>query len=419
MGVSLFLARRLSLSSGGKKSSPAVRVAIAAVALSVAVMMCAIAVVMGFKREIKGKVAAFNSPITLMADVRDASSSPEQEQSNIFALTPSLMDVLQQSDFITDIAPQASIPAIFKTRTDFKGIYLKSLSGLSLSDFINNSTISGKVPDYSSDGNQDKIVISSKAADQLGLKVGDTIDTYFITDRISVRRLKVAAIFNSHFDAYDDAYAYGDISLIRTLGNLSSREATSLSISVDDFSRVAEYSDRLQSDLIKAYTSQHIYRMYRVETALQNGAAYFQWLSLLDMNVIVVLALMTVVACVTLVSGMLILMIDKVRFIALISALGASRRIIRRVFILLAVRIALYGLFIGDCLALAILLLQNKYHILPLDPDSYYIDFVPVEISIPALIILNILSILVIFIVLILPARFAGKAAPARTLSAE
>ena len=417
MNVSLFLARKISLSSEGEKSSPAVKVAIAAVALSVLVMMGAIAIVMGFKDEITRKVASFNSHIQIY--IQQSPSETPDPEANIMTLSSGLQKALDESPYVEDYTLQASAPAILKTNSDFKGIYLKSLSGAELRDFISSSLIQGSVPDYSLPSSRHEIVISEKTASSLGLKPGDKINTYFITDRILVRPLIVKGIFNSHFEAYDDAFIYGALPLVQEIGELSPKQGTSVAVSVNDFSRVSEISADLQERLIADYSAGRVYSLYRVESALQSGSAYFSWLSLLDMNVIVVLALMTVVACVTLVSGMLILMVDKIRFIALLSALGASRRLISRIFMLLAARIALIGLLIGDGLALTILYIQDKTHVLPLDPDSYYIDFVPCRISFPALILLNLGVMSIIWIILLLPSRFAGKAAPASTLSAD
>lgn len=419
MGVTLFIARKLSLSSQGHRSSPAVRVAVAAVALSVAVMMCAIAIVMGFKNEITRKVAGFNSHITLVAMEGPEGSVNDDWDSGLVTLTPTLRRIILSSPGVADVEVQASMPAILKTRDDFKGVYLKSLSGASLRNFIRDAVMEGSMPDFGKEGSEDKIMISRRVADKLKLKPGMKIDTYFILDHLMVRRLEVAGIFDSHFESYDDAFIYGSIGLIRQLAGLSPNQGTALSISVRDFNNVQDAAAGLSHNLVKAYSEGSIYRLYHTETVLQSGSAYFQWLDMLDMNVVVVIVLMTVVACVTLCSGMLIMMADKLRFIALMQALGASRRLIGRVFMLLALRIAVVGLLIGDTLGVAILLLQKHTHFLPLDPESYYIDFVPVEISRGAFLLLNAGVLLIIFGVLWLPARFGVRRAPAGTLAAE
>ncbi len=430
MSVSFFIARRLSLASEGKRLSPAVGVGIAAVALSVIVMACAIAIVEGFKREITSKVAGFNSHIVLTpmitGEFADSSSEAElhsgssaSETSNIMSLTPTLKSILDSRPYVTDYSLQAAVPVIFKTRSDFKGAYIKSLSGEDNLEFVTNSLEQGQIPDYSRPQNRYDIVISSSIASDLGLKAGDKIDTYFITDKILVRRLNISGVFNSHFDAYDRTFAFGSLPLVQEIGGIGPKEATSIVVSVDDFSKVEEYAADLSGTLIDAYQSGKIYRLYKITNARESGQAYFHWLGMLDMNVIVVLTLMMIVSVVTLISGMLILMVDKVRIIALLSALGASRRLISRIFIRLSAKIVVIGLLIGDTLSLALLYTQDRTHFLPLDPDSYYIDFVPVEISLPALAILNAAVLVIIWISLILPSRFAGRVAPARTLSRE
>ncbi len=416
MGVSLYIARRLSLASGGRGVSPAVSVAVVAVALSILVMMCAIAVVTGFKGEISSKVAGFNSHITITLN---PTSVDPQNPTPLVSLSTTLKSILDSQPYIKDAALQASIPAILKTQSDFKGVYLKSLSGKNLNDFIGSAIVEGHMPDYSVDSCANHIVISRKAALQLGLHSGDAIDTYFITDAVRVRRLKISAIFDSHFDTYDDSFAYASLPLVQELGKLSDSQGTSIAVALTDFDDVDINAATLRQTLHDAYDQELIYKRYDVTTARQSGAAYFQWLDLLDMNVVVVLTLMTIVACITLVSGMLILMVDKVRFIALMSALGASRPTISRIFMLLAAKIAILGMLIGDALAIGLIYAQRATHFIPLDADSYYIDFVPVNLSWTAFIILNLAVLAIIWIVLILPSRFAGKAAPARTLAED
>lgn len=416
MGVSIFLARRLSLSSNGKKTSPAVNVAIAAITLSIIIMIWAIAIVTGFKNEITSKITGFNSDISI---IPYSESGFEESEPSIISLTPSLRKLLDSESFISDYALQAAAPAILKTSDDFKGVYLKSLSGKSLEKFISTSIDEGSIPAFSADSCKNDIIISRKAADRLGLKPGDKIDTYFMTDGVSVRRLNIKGIYNSHFDNYDDNYAYASLSLIQDIAKISDTKGTSISVSVTDFNNVDMLGASLQRKLIEAYKDETIYQPYQVLTARKSGAAYFQWLDMLDMNVIVVLVLMTIVACITLVSGMLILMVDKIRFIALMSALGAPRKIISRIFMLMAAKIALTGILLGNIIAWGTLLIQKKTHFLPLDPESYYIDFVPVKITLSEILILDLVVLIIIWLVLILPSRFAGKAAPARTLATE
>lgn len=413
MNTSLFLARRLSLAAGGRRSSPAIRVAITAVALSVAIMMAAIAIVLGFKREIRDKVVGFNSHISLYIVPNS------NDDSNLITLTPTLKSILDSKDYITDYTLQASIPAILKTPDNFKGVYLKNLDGKSLGDFIAKNLESGKIPDYSKAESEQKIVISRRAADQLMLNVGDKIDTYFISESVRVRRLEVAAIYNSHFDTYDNVFIYGSLPLIQSLGGISATQGTSVSITTNDFSNLEYNVQDLDNTLLEALAGGVVYRQYRTDNALNQGAGYFRWLSMLDTNVAVILVLMTIVACATLISGMLIIILDKKRFIGLVRSMGATVGNVRRIFIYMAIRVAVTGLILGNVLMLAILWAQQKWHLLPLDADAYYIDFVPVELNWAAFLMLNIVTVIVIYLSLILPSWFAAKISPAETMRYE
>lgn len=413
MNFSLFIAQRMSLASGGRRTSPAVKVAVTAVALSVAVMLASIAVVIGFKREIREKVIGFNSHITLY-------SIPESESGdNLVTSTPSLRKVLDDVPFVTGYSLEASIPAILKTPTDFKGIYLRSLNGQNTTEFIAANITRGKLPDFKSDDARDKIVISDIASRQLGLEPGDHIDTYFISDNVRVRRLTVAAIFNTHFDSYDGVIAYGQLGLIQDLAGVSHTQGTTMQIFTDNFDNIDRYTHALDAELRLATASGQLFRQYRVENARTLGAGYFNWLELLDTNVVVILTLMTIVAVATLVSGMLILILDKKRFIGVARAMGASIGDVRKVFIYLALRVAAIGMVIGNVLMLLFLYCEDRWHFLPLDPDAYYIDFVPVEINWWAVLALNAASFALIYLSLVLPSRFVAGISPAQAMRDE
>lgn len=413
MNYSLFIARRLSLSPAGDKKAPAVHVAVAAVALSVAVMLASIAIVMGFKHEIREKIVGFNGHITLYPLQKDSN------EDELITMTPSLKSELSELGFISDYSLQAAIPAILKTSSDFKGVYLKGLNGGNTTDFITSNLESGEMVDFSLVENKDKVFISNIAASQLGLKAGDKIDTYFISDDVRVRRLEISGVFNSHFDQYDNIMIYGSLALVQQLGNIGGDQGTYIQITTENFDKIPQYEQRLQQHLNEAYNDGRIFRLYKTDTVLNQGMGYFSWLALLDTNVVVVLVLMMIVACITLVSGMLIIIIERKRFIGMIKALGAPTSSIRNIFVFLALRIALRGMLIGNIVMIALIIIQNKTHYLPLDADSYYIDFVPTSLSAFAVIVLNIGVLIVTYSVLILPSKFVAGISPAETMRYE
>ena len=413
MNYPLFIARRLSLAAGGKKNAPAVTVAVAAVALSVAVMIASVSIVLGFKQEIRNKVVGFNGHISLYA----SPVSPDED--NIVAMIPSLKEELNSLPFITDFTLEAAVPAILKTSSDFKGVYLKGLSGDSDMRFMSQNMEEGKLVDFSHPDNKNKVVISRTAARQLGLKTGDKIDTYFITDDVRVRRLEIVGIFNSHFDQYDDVMVYGSLPLVQQLGGIGDDQGTFIQIMTDDFDRIPEYTVVLQAKLDEALAEGHLFKHYKTDNVMNQGIGYFSWLNLLDTNVVVVLVLMMIVGCITLVSGMLIIIIEKKRFIGMMKAMGAPTVKVRRVFVYLAIRIALWGLLIGNVIVVSLMYIQERTHFMPLDAESYYIDFVPVKLSWTAVLLLNVGVLVVTYLVLILPSRFVAGISPAETMRYE
>ncbi len=409
MNYPLFLARRLSLHSSGRGSAPAVKVASAAVALSIIVMLCSISIVTGFKNEIVKKVIGFNADIQVM--IEDLGEG----NNNILYLSPTLKALLEDNPDISEYALQISVPAVFKTQEDFKGIYLRGISDSTTSAFIRENLEEGKVP--ANDARE--VALSRLAANKLGLKTGDRIDTYFFSDDIRVRPLKVSGIFNTHFDSYDDVTAYTDLGLLQGLSKLDPTEGSSLKITVSDFNRLDEIAADLQASLDHATASGLLARKYHVMSAHRAGASYFQWLNLLDTNVVVILILMVVVGCVTLIGGMLMIILDKKSFIGLLKALGAKTGSVRSIFIYLALRVALIGMIIGNVLALGILWAQDRWHFLRLDPESYYIDFVPISFDWTDFILLNAGVLVISYLTLILPSRFVAGISPAETMRYE
>lgn len=410
MNYPLFLARRLSLGYGSKKMSPAVTVAIIAISISVAVMIASVAIVLGFKREIRDKVVGFNGHISLFK------IPTHQDEDNLINVTPFLKETFESLSFITEYSIQASIPAILKTSEDFKGVYLRGLTGNIGKEYLNKNLEEGEVPDFDDPDQKNRILVSRIAANQLQLNLGDKIDTYFISDDIRVRKLEIAGIFNSHFDQYDDVLIFGGLPLVTQLGNLPDGVGTNIILMTDNFDYISDYTNILQNQLNEAVAYGGVEEFYRTDNVLNQGRGFFSWLSLLDTNVVVIIILMMIVGCVTLISGMLIIILERKKFIGLMRALGANTSKIRNVFIYMAIKIAFIGLAFGDLIILLLLYFQERYHFLQLDADAYYIDFVPVYLPGWIVIAINVGVLLITYLVLVLPSRFVGKISPAETM---
>lgn len=410
MNYPFYLASKLSLGGGQRRLSPAVVVAIVAVAISVAVMIASIAIVLGFKKEIRDKVVGFNGHISLF---RIPNS---EEDNNLITVDDFVHGLLDDSPFVTEYVTQASLPAILKTDDDFKGVYLRGLEGENYRNYLGKNLEEGEIPDYSEEEEKTKILISRIATNQLMLNVGDKIETYFISDDVRVRKLEIAGIYNSHFDQYDDVMVFGSSALVAQLGNLPENTGTYIMIQTDDFDKIPDYTIDLQNRINKAVAYGETDSYYRTDNVLSQGRGFFSWLSLLDTNVVVIIILMMVVGCVTLVSGMLIIILEKKKFIGLMRALGAPTGKIRNVFIYMALKISFIGILIGDIAIMGLLYYQDRYHFLPLDADSYYIDFVPVYLPGWIVAVLNGGVLVVAYLVLVLPSRFVGKISPAESM---
>lgn len=413
MGLGLHIARKLSLGkNNGRGTSTSVRISIAGVALSIAIMLLTIAITAGFKKEITERLLGFNSQITLTSYAfADLEAEPIDLTSNIV-------------DIVKIVCPEAVIdeamqqPAMLKTTEDFAAVIFRAYNGTSHTSFISDNIIAGELPDFSTA--EDQIIISSHTASTLNLNPGDKISTcFFVNGKMRLRNFTVAAIFSSGFSDYDTTVAYAPLSVIKKITGLEANQASTLEISGLDMSTLQQTAATLQQELNNAYYSCDINTPVRVTTVLQTGAQYFNWLSLLDTNVVVILIIMIAISAFTLIASLFILILERVNTIGVLKTLGAGNRLIQRTFILLDCRILLRGLLWGNVAGLLIIFIQHTWHILPLDPESYFISFVPVDLSLISIVLLNVGAIVASIFAMILPSTIITRMAPARTLRYE
>lgn len=264
-----------------------------------------------------------------------------------------------------------------------------------------------------------QIAISASTASSLGLSVGDKVDAcFFVNDAVKARRLRITGIYNTGFAEYDKTIAYAPISVLRSIAGVDSAHSTRI-IGVSDASHIEFNAERLQNALIDEYQHGRIESLYPVDNARHTGMLYFNWLSLLDTNVVVVFILMACVTGFTLISSMFILVLDRIPTIGLLRSLGATRSQIRHMFTYMALKAVVLGLAIGNIVGVPLLLWQEKGRVLPLDPDMYYLPYVPVEINWWWILILNLCMILAAWLILAIPSRAAANVAPASAMRAD
>ena len=378
MNTSFWIARRLRLRGVGG-STTGVVIAVAGVALALIIMEFTLAIVVGFKDGIHSRLMGLGA----------------QKRA------------LRQ-------------PALLKTDNDFEGLVFLAQSPDADFSFEKSNIVAGDWPDYASDSCDNKIVISVPTAQALGLGVGDRVySTFFIDGNVKMRRHTIAALFQSNFGEYDKTVAYASLRGIQRVAGLDSLGGNRLDIRGIQLDEVATRAERLQAGLISDAAAGRLDQYYPVDSVLRTGALYFNWLSLLDTNVTVIFILMLSVAGLTLISSLFILILERVTMIGVLRAMGATKPFIRRIFIDMTMRLAGLGMVIGNVVGIGLLLLQKYTHAVPLDPDMYYLNSVPVEINVWAFVALNIGVAVVTWVILVLPARLASSIDPAKTVKYE
>lgn len=412
----LEIARRLALGRAKGKSSPAVKVAEVSVALSIAVMIIAIGVVFGFKREITRKIMGVNPQITLYAAL------PDDDGRAVLLPDEGIGELLDSLPYVASWKPTVNTLALLKTKDNFKGIYLTGLSERCDTAFLSENLISGHLPDFrNSDKESRSLLLSQNVADELSLKAGDSISVYSFGNSVMLKRLEVTGIYDTHLDMFDDMLAFAPIPTAASLGGYQPGEATRIDVTVKDPdpSRIPDYASALHADLSDAIENGSIDQSVGVDNIYNQCKGIFGWLGMLDTNVWVILSLLTLVSAFTLISGMLIIILEKVRFIGVMKALGASSASIRRVFIWLAMRIGVRGMVAGTVIGLVVLTLQYYLHIVRLNADAYYMDYAPVDFVWWAFGLTEAAFAVIIYLVLTIPSRLVSRISPSESMRFE
>lgn len=390
----LTLARRLAWKQPeARRVTPAVAVAVTGVALSILVMLLSGAIMSGFKREVQQTIFNIEDELTLTGYDLDDNPAAFPFEEPMAAIT------LPEGAYAVG---QTSISGILKTPEDFLAVSLEGNGDAVSPDSIGS------------------VVISRQQATALNLSVGDRIPAYFFVDnRLRVRSLRVDSIYSTGIGEHDLNVAYCSPRLPGELLGLPDGYVHSIGFRGVSPEAIKPLASQMHSQLLTAYYSGKLTGAYAITDVFQTDAQFFSWLNLIDTNVIVILALMAVVASVTLISSLFIIILERVKTIGLLKALGASNRQIRRVFMLMAERLVMRGLLWGNLLALLLIGVQHFSHLVPLDPGSYYVDHVPVYFSLTWFIGVNLGALAVSWLVLMVPAMTVAKISPASTMRYE
>lgn len=413
MNTEFFIAKRIYFQQGRKNvSRPAVRIAVIAIALGMAVMLTAVAVVLGFKSEVRNKVVGFGGHIRVSSF----------DHNNSFETNPvdydnKLIKGIYQIKGVRKVEPYATKPGIIKTDDNFQGVVLKGVDRSFDWQFFKSNMLEGRVLTIN-DSLQNNILVSKKLAEMLQLKLGDSFYTYFIKDKIKARKFTITGIFSTGFEDYDKLFIITDLRHIQQLNGWTNRQYSGYEVLVNDFDQLDAVSDAI-SDLPQVNPSVIDVPVYYVQNIREMNPSIFGWFDLLDINVWVILGLMLAVAGFNMISGLLILILERTNMIGVLKSLGADNWSVRRIFLYYAAFLIARGMLWGNVIGLLLCTLQYYFHLVPLDPEAYYVNFVPVLFNWTFILILNAGAFVVSFLMMIMPSYLISKLSPSKIIRYE
>lgn len=421
MNSATWIAGRLRIGRGTSRSArTGAVIAIAGVAIAVAVMEFTLAIVSGFRSEIRAKVLGFDAEISI-TPAYDPETGTTAEY---LTLDSALGKIIDEELPGMTAALTMYKPAVVKTDSDFVALYFTAYApDVHDYSFERSCVVQGEWPDFKNDSTSNDIVLSRYVATRLGLKVGDRPMLYFVgsgnTSGIRARRGRVAAIFSSGMDERDRMLGYGSMTLLQAVSGIDATTGSTIEIRGCGVDSAATSAEHLQNVLAEKWQNGELQLLYPVDSVARSGAIYLNWLDLLDTNVVVIFILMLLVSGSTLIAALFILVLDHISTIGLLRSLGATRVMVRSIFVAASLRLVLRGLTIGNIVGLSLLLIQKITSVVPLDSEMYYLDHVPVNINWVHMLLLNAGIFCVAWLILAIPSGIASRVDPASTMRYE
>ncbi|MCI6857382.1 MAG: ABC transporter permease [Bacteroidales bacterium] len=409
MKLELALAKRLEIVSAGSSAAFTLRIASVSIILAIVVMIASIAIVSGFKSEIVGRLTDLQPHLRITA----GNTQPGVERIVSLQEVESTLEGIDRSK-IKSIALTAEMPCVLKTDSDFQGLALRGLSSEVDTTVISKRLVEGRM---SRDDND--VVVSQIVARRLGINVGDRPILFFIRgDKIKQRRVVITGIYDTAMEEFDRNILFSNISLAQSIADLTPDQGTSVEFTLYDINNIDEMRDEIIQTVYTSLYQSHSSAVYQLSTVTDENISFFAWLELLDTNIIVILILMSIVAAFSLVAGLLIVVLNRTNMVGILKTLGASNRSIRLTFICLTYKLVLRSLLWGNIIGFAICLIQNFFHPMKLDPATYYMSYVPIEIN-GWLIVLNIGILIVSALAMIGPSYIITSLSPTKTIKFE
>lgn len=408
LNLEYFIAKRLITAKHFKSSisAPIIKIAISAISIGMIMMIVSVATGIGLQQKIREKVSAFNGHIII--------SNYDNNQSEV-----TLVPISKKQDFypkfksvpeVSHIQAIASKAGIIRTETAFEGIILKGVGTDYQWNNIKEYIVSGRLPDYSRGINQE-VVMSQFLANRLNLKVGDSFNTFFIKENQNqlpnIRRFKIVGIFNSGFQEFDATFIIGDIRHIQRINKWSPDQVGAFEVFVNDFDKIKKVGEEVYQQTASTLDT---------KTIIEKYSYIFEWLKLFDFNIIVILAVMILVATINMVVALLVLILERTQMIGILKALGTNNWSVRKIFLYNALYLIARGLFWGNLIGISLLLIQQYFGIIQLNPENYYVNQAPVYLNWVYIVLLNLLTVTVCFLVLLIPSYIITKISPVKAI---
>ena len=414
MNIEFFIAKRLFFEKEQRKmlSGRIIRIALFGVALGIAVMIISVAVITGFKSEIRNKVTGFGAHIQILNyNARTSFEIPPVSANQPF------LKQLGEIPEIKSVNVFGTKPGIIKTEETTQGIVLKGVDKNYDWTFFSKNLVEGSIPVLNDTARSNQFLISENLSKALKLKTGDLAVLYFINERESNPRmlqLKVSGIFRTSLEEFDNLFVMGDLKQVQRLNDWQPEQVGGFELVINDFHKIDQV-EREVRNLVVNY-SENDQDILQTETITSKYRAIFDWLSVTDTNVWVILSLITIVAGFNMISALLVLMLERIEMIGLLKAMGSQGKSIRKIFLYLSVLITGKGMFWGNVVGITLILIQKYFHVLKLNPETYYVDVVPVNFPITFFVLLNVASITLTTLMLVIPSLFISKISPEKTI---
>lgn len=414
MNLEYYIARRIHFGKDRTHhfSKPAIAIAVTGIALGVAVMLISVMIVTGFKSVITERIIRFGSHIRITNFDNNSSyeTVPIKEDA-------AFIDQLNQIPGIESVKRFSTKPGIFKTPDDFQGIVIKGLSSDFEPGYFSENVLEGTMFHYNDSARNDSIVISNSIAKTLKLNVGDPIDAYFFQDKIKVRRFRVCGIYETNFQEFDDMFVFADMRQIQQLNGWNEDEISGYEVLVDNYKDLDNIA--YEVFLLTANTLDETGSSLRSRSVKELYPQIFSWLALLDTNVWIILGLMILVSGFNMISGVLILILEKANMVGIVKSLGMREWDIRKVFLYQAAFLTGKGLLYGNLIGLLFYFIQHYWGVFTLDPENYYVTQVPVQLKLTHFLLLNLGTLATIVAMMILPSILIKKISVTRVINFE